>query len=141
MRAKDIVARTGLAIAIATVADLALLALARAGGVSMVVPHGPEKIKQVMGASDVLIANVIGLGLGGLFFLALAKLTRAPERWFRVGAGLVFVLMLLPIFQDIDNPTRLVLFVMHVVSAGALLYALGRRRPARVGVVAQSQGG
>lgn len=124
MRSKEILSRTIGAIVAASAVDLALLYLAKGAKVSMVVPHGPDHVQQVMGPSDVLVANALLMGLGGLVYLGLKKLSRRPVRWFRGLVVVGFILLLLPIFQPIDNPTRAVLLLMHVASAGVLLRAL-----------------
>lgn len=134
MTFKKVAQGTALAMVLSVVGNVVLLFLGRALGLSLIVPHGPEHIPTVLGVSDVVIASVLPLAIAGLLFLVLVKYTKKPVTIFRTVAVLIFVVSFGPLAQEIDNPTRILLALMHVVSAVAVVWALTApgRLPARV---------
>jgi len=126
--------RGALAAVAATVINLGILAAGVLAGVSFLVPlRGGPDVSQV-GASVVIMFTVVPMVLGLVAATVLQRWS-SGLRVVRIAAiVLTLVSLLPPLTVDADTATRLLLALMHPVTGGAFLLALGSGRDARAPV-------
>jgi len=130
--------RTGLVIAAATVINVAVYLIAKAGGVEILVPMGASPVP--LSAALVVVFTIVPLVLAAVFLLVLRRAGVSSSRVFAGVVLTVVVLSLLaPLTADLTVLNKLVLATMHVVAGLAALPGLASLfRPSRVAASAVS---
>jgi hypothetical protein len=130
--------RTGLVIAAATVINVAVYLIAKAGGVEILVPMGASPVP--LSAALVVVFTIVPLVLAAVFLLVLRRVGVSSSRAFASVVLIVAVLSLLaPLAADLTVSNKLVLATMHVVAGLAALLGLAPLfRPSRVAASAAS---
>jgi hypothetical protein len=130
--------RAGLLIAAATLVNVAVFLLAKAGGVEILVPMGASPVP--LSAALVVVFTIVPLVLAAVFLLVLRRVGVSSSRVFAGVVLTVAVLSLLaPLTADLTVSNKLVLATMHVVAGLAALLRLAPVfRPSRVAASAAS---
>jgi hypothetical protein len=121
-----------LAALLSTLACAGIWALARALGVSLLVPNQQAGgALETLGLERVVVMCVAPALLAAALLWLLTRLTRRPVEVFLGLALALFVLMLFPLVAlEMDVPTRVALGVMHTLAAMLIAGPLvGRVRP------------
>jgi len=132
--------RTGLVIAAATVINVAVYLIAKAGGLEILVPMGASPVP--LSAALVVVFTIVPLVLAAVFLLILRRVGVSSSRVF---AGIVLTVavlsLLAPLAADLTVSNKLVLATMHVVAGLAALLGLAPLfRPVHVAASAVSVG-
>lgn len=125
-----------LAAAIAAGGNAAVYTLARALGVSFLMPQMPGAAPTLLPLGMVVATSVLGAAAGAAAFAALGRLAPRHVGLFPiVGLAVLLLSFGMPLSLGAsDGATRATLLLMHVVAGGstiAVLSGLGRRGPGR----------
>ncbi len=111
--------------AIGVVANLIVYAIARAGGLEFSAPVPPTNQPMPLPVVAVVVSTVIP-AIGAAVLLALLnRFTSRPLRVFLICAGVVLVLSFAgPFTLPVSLLEQMILNLMHVIAAGAIVWAL-----------------
>lgn len=120
----DAVLATGGAIGL----NLLIYAIAKAGGVDFVVPSlGNASDTTTVNAVNVVLATLVGLGVGWLAVLAASRIGRPSLGAVAVAGGVVAVTSCAaPLMLDANIDVRSSLAIMHLVVGTVYVFALRR---------------
>ena len=117
----------GVAAAVAVVVNLLLLLVGRLAGGEMVLTPAAGGASQTVGVVPVVVATLVGLGLGAVLLLVVGR--RGPRAWSAVAVlGLVggVVTTPAPLMMSADTATHAALVAMHVLT-GVVWFLVVRR--------------